>query len=125
MSRDHTKLKVFHLADNLAYQVYEATQHFPPKEMFGLTAQMRRAAVSVPANIVEGCYRSSQGDYVRFLDIARGSLTELGYYLALSHRLGLLSEPHFTTLNDHFNACAKSLQALINSLGKPAKTQSP
>ncbi len=64
--RDHTKLKAFELADEVALLVYKITAVFPKEEMYGLTSQMRRAAVSVPSNIVEGCSRPSQTDFLRF-----------------------------------------------------------
>ena len=68
--RDHTKLRAFELADEVAVLVYRVTAGFPREELYGLTSQMRRAAVSVPSNIVEGCARDSQADYIRFLYIA-------------------------------------------------------
>ena len=64
--RDHTKLRAFELADEVALLTYKHTAGFPKTEQFGLTSQMRRAAVSVPSNIVEGCARDSSADYVRF-----------------------------------------------------------
>ena len=77
--RDHTKLRAFELADAVAMLVYRVTAGFPKEEVFGLTSQIRRAAVSVPSNIVEGCARDSQADYLRFLNIAFGSLRELNF----------------------------------------------
>jgi len=81
--RDHTKLRAFVLADEVAIFTYRETKNFPKDEIYGLTSQMRRAAVSVPSNIVEGCSRESQSEFLRFLEIAFSSLREL---LALSIR---------------------------------------
>jgi four helix bundle protein len=86
--RDHSKLRAFELADEVALLVYGATRSFPKDEIYSLVSQMRRAAVSVPSNIVEGCARESQNEYRRFLEIAFGSLRELHYQLTLSQRLG-------------------------------------
>lgn len=84
--RDHTQLRAFELADEVAMLVYRVTAGFPKEELFGLTSQIRRAAVSVPSNIVEGCARASEAEYLRFLNIAFGSLRELHYQLNLSKR---------------------------------------
>ena len=86
--RDRTKLRAFELADQLAVAAYELTRLFPKGQQFGLTSQIRRAAVSTASNIVEGCARSTQADYVRFLEIACGSARELEYQLSLTSRLG-------------------------------------
>lgn len=76
--RDHTRLEVFRRADKLARAIYQATTSFPRIETFGLTGQIRRAAVSVVTNIVEGCARCSETEYLRrFLDIAYGSVRGL------------------------------------------------
>ena len=81
MGRDPSKLKVVHLADELVVEVYRATRGFPVEERYGLQAQLRRAAVSVPTNIVEGCARNSERDYLHFLDVAIASASEVRYLL--------------------------------------------
>jgi four helix bundle protein len=86
--RDHTKLRAFELADEVAVLTYRVTAGFPQEERYGLTSQIRRAAVSVPSNIVEGCARESQADYLRFLYIAFGSLREPHYQINFSKRPG-------------------------------------
>ena len=91
MARDHRKLRVFELADQLALRVYSDTAGLPRSEQYGLQAQLRRAAVSVSTNIVEGCSRSSHAEYRRFLEIAHGSSRECSYLLSLTTRLGLLA----------------------------------
>ena len=88
--RDHTRLRAFELADEVVVLVYQTTAGFPKEELFGLTSQIRRAAVSVPSNIVEGCARDSEAEYLGFLNLAFGSLRELHYQLNLSKRLGFL-----------------------------------
>jgi hypothetical protein len=73
--RDHTKLRAFQLADELVLLIYRTTSSFPKEEIYGLISQMRRAAISVPSNIVEGCTRESQVEYLRFLEIAFDVIT--------------------------------------------------
>jgi len=114
--RDHTKLRAFELADDVALLIYRVTSNFPKEELYGLTSQMRRAAVSVPSNIVEGCARESQGDYLRFLTIAFGSLRELSYQLTLSRRLGFLNDRDWSTLEPKITESEKVLGALIRAL---------
>lgn len=114
--RDHTKLRAFQLADELAVAVYRATRSFPKQEQFGLTSQMRRAAVSVPSNIVEGCARKTQRDYLHFLDIAFGSFRELEYQLSLAYRLGYLEVGEFQALEPKCTELSKVLSSLIRSL---------
>lgn len=112
--RDHTKLRAFELADKLALSIYQCTADFPREEMFGLVSQMRRAAVSVASNIVEGCARNSLADYLRFLDMAYGSVRELEYQISLAHRLGYLKDAK--ALETTVVETAKVLNGLIRSL---------
>lgn len=114
--RDHTKLKAFELADEVALMVYRITAGFPKEELYGLTSQMRRAAVSVPSNIVEGCARDSQADYQRFLTIAFGSLRELHYQVSLSVRLGFLDDLDPATIEAKIIEAEKVLNGLIRAL---------
>jgi four helix bundle protein len=116
--RDHTKLRALELADELAILVYRVTAGFPREELFGLTSQMRRAAVSVPSNIVEGCARDSEADYLRFLNIAFGSLRELHYQLNLSKRLDFLCFRDSTLIEPNVVEAEKVLNGLIRSLRK-------
>ena len=113
--RDHRKLEVFHLADALVALVYRATRGFPSEEVFGLVAQMRRCAVSVPANIVEGCARRSERDYGRFLDISFGSVRELGYFIDLSARLNYIAAGNAEELRTAQGRTAAALAALIRA----------
>jgi four helix bundle protein len=116
--RDHTKLRAFELADELAFLVYQVAAGFPKEELYGLTSQMRRAAVSVPSNIVERCARNSQLDYLRFITIAFGSLRELHYQLGLSKRLGFLKNQDSSLIEPKVVEAEKVINGLIRSLRK-------
>lgn len=114
--RDHTKLTAFQKADALVLEVYRLTRSFPPEENFGLRSQIRRAVVSVPSNIVEGCAREGEKEFVRFLDIAFGSLREVSYQLQLSRRLEYISEVDFRYLQPCLIETEKVLGALIRKI---------
>lgn len=114
--RDHNKLRAFELSDELTMMIYKTTRNFPREEMYGLTSQMRRAAVSVPSNIDEGCTRESQREYLRFLGIAFGSLMELHYQFRLSKRLGYIPKKDISNFESKFIETEKVLGALIRSL---------
>lgn len=112
--RDHTKLIAFQMADGMALLVYQATRGFPAEERYTLANQLRRSAVSVASNIVEGCGRSTMPDYLHFLDMAHGSARELEYQISLARRLGYL--PSDLDLEAKSVELSKVLNGLINSL---------
>jgi four helix bundle protein len=114
--RDHNRLRAFELADEVALLTYEVTADFPREEMFGLASQMRRAAVSVPSNIVEGCARLGESDYLRFLNIAFGSLRELRYQVGLATRLKFLCGQKSEHIEQKLIETEKVLNGLIQSL---------
>ena len=116
--RDHTKLVVFNLADQLVLAVYRESERFPRSEAYGLQSQIRRAAVSIAANLVEGCSRSSQADYLRFMEIAYGSARELQYELSVCERLGYFSAMVGRRLLDDCTSTAKALNGLLRALRK-------
>jgi four helix bundle protein len=111
-------LQIWQRSMELAEAVYAGTTSFPADERFGLTNQMRRAAVSVPSNIAEGHARQSRSDYIRLLRIARGSLAELETQTELATRLGYLTESN--VLRSLTRECAAMLHAMIVSLERKA-----
>lgn len=93
--RDHRKLKAFELADRLVLEVYRCTKAFPREEQFGLTSQLRRAVIAIASNIVEGCGRRTELDYLRFLEIAFGSAQEVEYQLSFPVVSNLFRQMHY------------------------------
>mgnify|MGYP001067713658 CR=1 FL=1 len=100
-------------ADDLVVFIYELTETFPKSEIYGLTSQIRRTAVSVAANIAEGSARTSLKDYIHFLSIAKSSLVEVEYYLHLSYRLGYLDSDNYNRMTQIQEETAKVLYGLI------------
>ena len=116
-------LRVWQQAMDLVEACYRLTVAFPREELFGMTAQIRRASVSIPANIAEGYGRDSRGAYGQFLRIAQGSLKELETHIILSQRLGLAPETAATELLAACDSTGRMLRSLIRSIeskGKPA-----
>ena len=111
MGRDHRKLRVFHQADALVMAIYKSTQSFPREETYGLRAQLRRAAVSTAANIVEGSARRGEGEYLNFLNMAAGSACEVRYLIDVSRRLGFMRVPDAKDLDPR---CAKLVAGLFH-----------
>jgi four helix bundle protein len=109
-------LVVWQKAHHLVLEIYRITKGYPLEEKFGLVSQMRRAAISVPANIAEGFRKYSKRDKINFYNIAQGSLDELHYYAILSKDLGYISESN--SLIDRIQEVGKMLFGLANSVSK-------
>ena len=114
--RDFRELKVWEKSHHLALGVYKATAKFPKDELYGLTSQIRRACVSVPANIAEGCGRNGHPEFARFLQIAMGSASELEYHLLISHDLGLLTDTEHKQLTQETTEVKRMLTSSIQKL---------
>lgn len=114
--KTYKELDVWQRAMDLVVVVYQATQHFPAQEKYGLISQMQRAAVSVAANIAEGWGRGTREDYVRFLFISRGSLMELETHLLIAQRLGFLNEAEVMMMAQQIERISMMLSRLIQSL---------
>lgn len=98
--------------------IYRITRQFPREEMFGLTHQIRKAAFSIPANMVEGSFRASLPEYLNFLNISLGSAGEVGYYIHFAEKLEYLAAEDAALLARKHEDCTRSLQALIAALQK-------
>jgi four helix bundle protein len=114
--RDHTKLQAYQAADQLAIAVYKAVKNFPSDERFGLSLQLRRAAVSAAANIVEGCARITAPEYARFLSIAYASAREAQYEIDLATRLGYINGAASLNLNRQAADTTRLLSRLASSV---------
>ena len=121
-ARDFRKIIVWQKADDLAVSVYLVTRsHFPNDEKYGLTSQIRRAAVSVAANIAEGSARNSPADFLRFLGFSQGSLSEVEYYLHLARRLEYFDDEVFQNLEDQRAEVGRTLTGFVRAVRKQKK----
>jgi four helix bundle protein len=111
-----SKLIVLQKAHELTLKIYEITKDFPRAEVFGLTAQIRRAAVSVPSNVIEGKARGSNKEYKRFLLISRGSLEEVKYQLLLAKDLKYIDEDKYKESIELAKEVGRMLNGLIVSI---------
>ena len=114
--RDFRTLKVWEKAHLLTLKIYKVTEKYPKEELYGLTSQIRRACVSIPTNIAEGCVRSSDADFARFLYIALGSTSELEYLILLSKDLKFIDNELQVELNIEINEIKKMLISMIQKL---------
>jgi len=119
--RDHTKLRAFELADEMVVLIYKITKGFPKDEIYGLISQMRRSGVSVPLNIVEGCSRECQAEYLRFLEIAFGSLREMHYQFTLACRLVYVKEVEINECKIKINRNRESAGGLDSKIANMLK----
>ena len=115
MEKPHKRLKAWQLGMDIAVDIYKASERFPAEERFGLTSQMRRSGVSIPSNIAERAGRNTKKEFVNFLHIAQGSLSELDTQLELAKRLKFVDEATWKGLDDKFVEEDKLLSGLIRS----------
>src|SRR5258707_1315921 len=116
--RPHERLDVWNKAIDLVMSVYRATESFPKEERFGLKSQIRRAAVSIPANIAEGAARDSPKEFTYFLSNAQGSASELETELLIAHRLGYFAERTHASLRTDLDSIGRMIVGLSSSIKK-------
>lgn len=114
MKKDFKQLIVWQRAMDMVTEIYKATRTFPKEEMYGLTSQIRRSAVSIPSNIAEGQGRNTKGEFLQFLGIAKGSLCEIETQILIAKNLEYLSTTD--AFEEHINEVGRLLNGLINSL---------
>ena len=122
---DFRNLRVWQRAHNLTLELYAETRTFPKEERYRLTSQLRRAAVSVPANIAEGCGRNGDAELARFLTIAKGSASELDYLLLLAHDLGYLKTARYEQFAAEVHGISRMLANFVDRLRHPLAPRPP
>ena len=114
--KDFRRLKVWHKAHELVLLTYRESARFPSEERFGLTSQLRRACVSIPANLAEGCGRHTDQDFARFVDYAMGSASEVEYHLLLARELGFLDTNAHAALHERTTEVKRMLASFLGRL---------
>ncbi|RYZ79381.1 MAG: four helix bundle protein [Proteobacteria bacterium] len=112
LSLTHYKLDIYQVSRELVFECYKLTNSFPSSERFGLTSQIRRAAVSVFLNVSEGCSRRTETERKRFFEIARGSVIEVDSAFDISNKLGYLKDQQLQSLSNYINRCFQMLSRL-------------
>ncbi|MSQ77778.1 MAG: four helix bundle protein [Nitrospiraceae bacterium] len=116
MKKPHKKLDAWRMALDLVLTIYRETDRFPEQERYSLTSQIRRSALSVPSNIAEGAARQTKKEFINFLHIAQGSLSELDTQLEVAKELGYLDKDRWTVLDDQIERIDKMISGLIRHL---------
>ncbi|SHF90151.1 four helix bundle protein [Desulfacinum infernum DSM 9756] len=119
MEKPHKKLEAWKLGIEVVKHIYKLTSGFPKAEDFALTAQLRRSAVSIPSNVAEGAGRKTNKEFINFLHIAQGSLSELDTQLDIALELGYLSRQDRKAIDELIIKLDKILTGLIHSLRRP------
>jgi four helix bundle protein len=122
--RNYRDLQVWSKAHNLTLELYRISRGFPREEMYGITGQLRRAAVSIGANLAEDCGRRTSTELARFVRIAMGSASELDYHLLLCRDLGFMSGDDFTGSAAKLTEVRKMLTSFLQSVEEQIETQS-
>lgn len=113
---NYKELKVWQKSMDLTVRIFEVTKAFPKEEMFGLTSQIRRSAVSIPSNIAEGAGRNSKKDFKNFLSITNGSTCELETQLLIAHRVNFLDKADWASIQEQISEIQKMNWALMRSI---------
>jgi four helix bundle protein len=119
--KDFHDLRVWERSYRLTLEIYAATLKFPREELYGLTSQIRRCVISVGANIAEGCGKTGNNEFQRFLQIAAGSASELDYELLLAKDLGYLTDPDYARIADELSQVRKMLSSLLRKVNVDRK----
>jgi len=116
-----SELEVFKKSHELTLEIYKITENFPKSELFGIISQLRRAAFSVPVNIVEGKSRKNTKELIQFLNIANASLEEIRYFLLLSKDLKYIDDEKYSKLESDCEIISKMLNSFMNTLKRKVK----
>ncbi|MEK7622180.1 MAG: four helix bundle protein [Patescibacteria group bacterium] len=122
MIQSHKDLLVWQKGIDLVLVIYQLTKDFPKEEVYGLTSQIRRAAISIPSNIAEGRNRGTRKDFAQFLRIAFGSGAELETQLLIARKLSFGQEIGYNKVDDQLNEVMRMLNAMIHKLTQPSKS---
>jgi four helix bundle protein len=118
MQKPHKNLEAWKQSMDLVIEIYRTTENFPSQEIYGLTNQIRRAAISIPSNTAEGAARQTKKEFSNYLHMAQGSLSELDTQIELARRLDYLDQETFRMLDERLERIDKMITGLIHHLSK-------